>query len=262
MNRKKPTGFLQLLICAICAICGPLLFADGPTPLQNAHITGTSSIDSGTFSIQSGVVWQALAGSAINLEAATAVTFRTLKTVANANAAIAPNGTGAVELLAKTYVGGSTEVTPTASLHLAPGSSAAGSAPLKLTIGTNLAAPEAGAIEFDGTEIYATNSTPTRKRLSTDAAAVAIAASAIDWSLGSTFTKTLAANTTFTFSNATDGKTIVVALTNTASNYTVTWPTVSWSGGAAPTQTVGAKTDVYTFIKVGSVIYGSAVQNF
>ena len=90
----------------------------------------------------------------------------------------------------------------------------------------------------------------------------AISASDIDWNASQTHSKTLSANTTFTFSNATDGQTIVVAVTNTASNYTVTWPTVSWSGGVAPTQTTGAKTDVYTFIKVGTTIYGSAVQNF
>lgn len=90
----------------------------------------------------------------------------------------------------------------------------------------------------------------------------AIGASAIDWAVATTFTKTLGANTTFTFSNLADGKTINVALTNTASNYTVTWPTVKWSGGTAPTQTVGAKTDIYTFIRIGGVVYGSAVQNF
>lgn len=89
----------------------------------------------------------------------------------------------------------------------------------------------------------------------------AISASAIDWSLGPSHSKTLSANTTFTFSNALDGQTINVAVTNTAGNYTVTWPTVKWSGGSAPTQTTGAKTDVYTFIKVGSTIYGNVSAN-
>lgn len=93
-------------------------------------------------------------------------------------------------------------------------------------------------------------------------AAQTISALDIDWGTGNTFTKTLAANSTFTFSNISDGQTITVALTNTASNYTVTWPTVSWTGGAAPTQTTGAKTDLYTFIRVGATTYGSAVQNF
>lgn len=89
-----------------------------------------------------------------------------------------------------------------------------------------------------------------------------ISAVDIDWSASNVFSKTLSANSTFTFSNTQDGQTIVVALTNTASNYTVTWPTVKWTGGSAPTQTTGAKTDVYTFVKIGSTFYGSAVQNF
>lgn len=86
----------------------------------------------------------------------------------------------------------------------------------------------------------------------------------INWTITPSrmFSKTLSANTTFTFSNANDGDHIVVAITNTASNYTVTWPTVKWSGGSPPTETVGAKTDVITFVKFGSLIYGSPVQNF
>ncbi len=95
----------------------------------------------------------------------------------------------------------------------------------------------------------------------TDTATQTISSTAIDWATGKVFSKTLGANTTFTFSNTTDGQTIVVALTNTASNYTVTWPTVSWAGSSAPVQTTGAKTDVYTFIKIGSTFFGSYVQN-
>lgn len=91
-------------------------------------------------------------------------------------------------------------------------------------------------------------------------ASQAISASAIDWSTGNIFTKSISTNTTFTFSNAADGQTIVVAVTNTNSS-TVTWPTVSWPAATAPTQTA-SKTDIYTFIKIGSTIYGSAVQNF
>jgi hypothetical protein len=89
-----------------------------------------------------------------------------------------------------------------------------------------------------------------------------ISASNIDWSLGNIFTKTLSANTTFTFSNLRVGV-IVVRVTNTVSNYTVTWPaSVLWSGGTAPTQTVGNKSDVYTFVYDGSTVYGSVVQDF
>lgn len=91
-------------------------------------------------------------------------------------------------------------------------------------------------------------------------AAQAISATTIDWSTGSVFTKTLGANTTFTFSNQVSGQTIVVRLTNTASNFTVTWPTVRWIGGTPPGMSQGAVSDVYTFINDGSNIYGTAVQ--
>lgn len=88
----------------------------------------------------------------------------------------------------------------------------------------------------------------------------------IDWSLSSTFTKTLAAGgNTFTFSNATDGQVIVVALTSDAGGITVSWTdpsgvTIKWAGGAAPTQT-STGIDVYTFVRMGSTIYGSVVQD-
>lgn len=109
-------------------------------------------------------------------------------------------------------------------------------------------------VSNDGTNYY---------QIGTDGGtATAISALNIDWSLGNVYTKTLAANSTFTFSNLKVGA-IVVRLTNTASNYTVTWPvSVLWSGGTPPVQTVGAKSDVYTFVYDGTTVYGSVVQNF
>lgn len=53
-----------------------------------------------------------------------------------------------------TYIGGTSS--PTAKLHITAGTAAAGSAPLKLTAGTNLTTPENGAFEFDGTNLYFT----------------------------------------------------------------------------------------------------------
>lgn len=90
----------------------------------------------------------------------------------------------------------------------------------------------------------------------------AIAASDINWALSYTFYKTLGANTTFTFSNDQEGKTIIVAVTNTAGNFTAAWPVaVQWANGAQPVLTLGAKTDVFTFIRINGIIYGSAVQD-
>lgn len=50
----------------------------------------------------------------------------------------------------------------TARLHLPAGTATASTAPLKFTSGTNLTTPEAGAVEYDGTNWYGTNGTATR----------------------------------------------------------------------------------------------------
>lgn len=93
-----------------------------------------------------------------------------------------------------------------------------------------------------------------------------IAASAIDWSVlkktGGVYRKTLAANTTFTFTNLFAGQIINTRITNTASNYTVTWPTVKWISAVTPTQTIGAHTDVCSFLYDGTDVYGNCLQNF
>ncbi|TAK96262.1 hypothetical protein EPO05_02235, partial [Patescibacteria group bacterium] len=55
---------------------------------------------------------------------------------------------------------------PTASLAIQAGTASAGTAPLKFAAGTNLTAPEAGALEWDGARLYITQTTgPTRKTL-------------------------------------------------------------------------------------------------
>lgn len=48
---------------------------------------------------------------------------------------------------------------PTAKIHIGAGTAAAGTAPLKLTSGTNLTTPEAGAIEFGADDLYFTITT-------------------------------------------------------------------------------------------------------
>jgi hypothetical protein len=89
-------------------------------------------------------------------------------------------------------------------------------------------------------------------------AAAAIGALDINWASANVFTKTLSAGgNVLTFSNSADGQVIIVILTGAAS--TVTWPSVEWPGGVAPTQTASG-VDVYTFVKAGSTIYGSVVQ--
>lgn len=83
----------------------------------------------------------------------------------------------------------------------------------------------------------------------------------IDWAESNTFSKTLSADVTVTFSNTQAGQMITVVITGDAS-HTVTWPTVTWQNSATqPTQTL-SKTDIYSFIKIGSTIYGTVAQNF
>jgi len=116
---------------------------------------------------------------------------------------------------------------------------------------------------FDGAvDVASTNVAKTNQNLTP--ATSTISASAIDWSLSNSFYKTLGANTTFTFSNAVDGQVITICLLNTTSNYTVTWPTIKWAGGTAPTMTTGAHYDVYTIYYNATVgaYFGSYVQNF
>lgn len=109
-----------------------------------------------------------------------------------------------------------------------------------------------------GKTLAAASNTITGLTPANDVAASAMAALAIDWSVAAVFTKTLAAGAnTITFANQSSGRVITVRLTGAAS--TVTWPTVKWAGGTAPTQTTSG-TDVYTFVHDGTSIYGSVVQ--
>ena len=54
---------------------------------------------------------------------------------------------------------------PTAVLHLKAGTVAANTAPLKFTTGVNLTTAESGAMEWDGSRLYITNTTPTRNTI-------------------------------------------------------------------------------------------------
>lgn len=63
------------------------------------------------------------------------------------------NGTQRIRVL-DTGNTGISVTAPTAKLHLPAGAAAAGSAPLKLSAGTDLTTPEDGAIEFNGTHFY------------------------------------------------------------------------------------------------------------
>lgn len=78
---------------------------------------------------------------------------------------------------------------------------------------------------------------------------VAVSASAVDLSAGNYFSKTIAADTTFTFTNTPSSRAtgFVLELTNAGSKV-ITWPgSVKWPGGAAPTLT-SSGVDVLVFL--------------
>lgn len=92
----------------------------------------------------------------------------------------------------------------------------------------------------------------------------AVAALDIDCALSTYFTKTIAGNSTFTFSNAPSGCAFGFTLELTHTSGTVTWPTaVKWPQDTAPTLTAG-KTHLFTFVTddAGTRWRGAALANY
>lgn len=116
-------------------------------------------------------------------------------------------------------------VTPTARVHIVAGATGAGQAPLKFTSGTNLTAPEAGAMEWDGTRGYLTQTSgPTRQTL----------AYLTDVTLPTAFPWTVVAGTTQT-ATINNGY-----ITNNAGVVTVTLPTTAAVGSIIEVAGLGA----------------------
>jgi hypothetical protein len=93
---------------------------------------------------------------------------------------------------------------------------------------------------------------------------VAVAALAIDCSTGNYFTKTIAANSTFTVSNIPTSRAYSFTLELTHTSGTVTWFSgVEWPGGTAPTLTTG-KTHLFMFVTDdgGTRWRGSSLINY
>jgi hypothetical protein len=96
---------------------------------------------------------------------------------------------------------------------------------------------------------------------------VTVANDTIHAASGTVFTKTLSGNSTFKLAGLSDGQSITFAVTNTVSNYTVSWSALGglnlyWPGNSVPVQTTGNHVDLYTFKRIGNDIFGSVVQNY
>lgn len=141
------------------------------------------------------------------------------------------------------FLGGSTSAT--AILHIKAGTASASTAPLKFTSGTNLTTAEAGAMEYDGTNLFYTPSGTTRKAISCyqlgrSTAQSAAVASVVAWTVGSSDgTFLVAAN--------------VLITTATTHSFTVTC-TYTDEGNTSRTVTLN-------FSTVAGVISNAAITN-
>lgn len=87
---------------------------------------------------------------------------------ATASLAFFVSGAQAFKINSNSNVAIGTNTSPTARLHLPAGTATTNTAPIKLTSGTSLTTPEDGAIEYDGTDVYITDSTATRRKIVTE----------------------------------------------------------------------------------------------
>lgn len=84
----------------------------------------------------------------------------------------------------------------------------------------------------------------------------------INGSVNNLFTLSLYDNVSLTITSLPANKWISVWITNNTDNFTVTWTGITWPNGIEPVQSVGDHTDIYSFININSVIYGSVVSNY
>lgn len=83
----------------------------------------------------------------------------------------------------------------------------------------------------------------------------------IDWTLGAVFYKDIRENSTFTFSNVTDGKIVTVIIRNTSLvAVDVTLPDLVKSAALALSVLPG-NTNIYTFVRANGKTYVSYVSN-
>lgn len=105
-----------------------------------------------------------------------------------------------------------------------------------------------------GDSIELRNTAGTLERIQTTETVHAAASGALDRANGGIQTYTLTANETVSVA-INEGQSLKLHL-SAGATYTVTWPTMTWAGGSAPTLTAS---DVIEFWKVGTTLYGAYV---
>ena len=148
-------------------------------------LTGSDSITANPPSVGTALGWKlglwsnsfaiGLANSTIALKSGTWVSLfsgnpanNATTTVPDSNAQISLNASNGNALFNGNIGAGTTA--PTARLHIKAGTAAANTAPLKFTSGVLQTTPEAGAVEFDGTNLYYVDSGGARRTIASAAA--------------------------------------------------------------------------------------------
>jgi len=86
----------------------------------------------------------------------------------------------------------------------------------------------------------------------------------IDWRIGNKAAIALTSNATVTFTAPTKPCALCIRLTqDTTGSRAVTWPTIKWQGGSAPTlTTTTSKSDIISLFYDGTSYYGIGSLNF
>ena len=136
-------------------------------------------------------------------------------------------------------------------------------------VGTQIEEIQSGDTYSLGTNATATTPTFTNPTVTNyvETAYTANTSTAITVSLsnGTVQILTLTGNCTLTMPTAAAGKSFIIILRQDATgSRTITWSTVNWAGGTAPTITATAsKQDIYSFFSDGTSWYGVTVgQNY
>jgi hypothetical protein len=219
-----------------------------------------------------------IAGSPITSSGTLAMTYSgTALPVANggtgatsltANNVILGNGTSAVQVVAPGTNGnvltsnGTTWASSTPATQTYPGAGIANST--GSAWGTSYTTSGSGTVVALNNTPTLTNPTVTNY-VETPYSANSSTAITIALTNGTVQIITLTGNATITMPTAVSGKSFIMFLRqDVTGSRTVTWSTVNWSGGTAPTITsTASKQDIYSFFSDGSSWYGVTVgQNY
>jgi hypothetical protein len=125
----------------------------------------------------------------------------------------------------------------------------------------------AGRISREGAMVSVESQT--RVAQTANVATVAAGAATFNCALQSVFYKTggPAGTQIYNLTNLAEGQTVTIVVVSIAGVYTITWQNngvanIKWPGASVPTPTgVASRRDVYTFIRIGGEVFGTAALN-